>query len=161
MGIDPMHRGLYFAVLESEEVLVGSGFRGAKKLHAPNVRNAIGKLLDEYEPDYVVLEATEGSWRRARARRAIALIEREALEYGAGVRLVSRMGVQRAFSASGLTKHSIAQAIARHFPELERSVPPLRALGDSEPERMNVFDAASFALTALPAIKVDRWNAEA
>lgn len=161
MGIDPMRRGLYFAVIEGEERLVGSGCRGAKRLLTKNVRSTAGKLLDDFDPDYVVLEAPHASRRGQRARKAIQLIEHEALEYGAGVRLVSRHDVAHTFGESCTTKHAIAQAVARHFPELERSLPPERALGDSEAERMNVFDATSFALTALPAIKVDRWNAAA
>ena len=159
VGIDPMRRGLCFAVIESEERLLGWGCTGAPRLLARYVRKAIWKLLDEYDPDYVVLEAPEGSRRGRRARRAIEIIQHEALEYGSGVRRVSRRDVQRAFASNGTSKHEIAQAVARQFPELRRSLPPRRKLGDSERERMNVFDAASFAITTLPGIEVDRWNA--
>ena len=149
-------RGLCFAVFEGPRRLVAWGCMGAAKLKPKLVRRATEKLIDEYEPDFVVLEASHGSRRGHRARRAIGIVREESLDYGAGVRMVSRTGVREAFATTGFTKHEIAQAIAKRFPELARLLPPPRQLWRSEPERMNVFDAASFALTALPDVERGR-----
>lgn len=158
-GVDPTRRSLCYAVLEGEDCLLAWGCTRAPKLYAKRIRKAAWKLLDEFQPDFVVLESPEASRRGRRARRAIEILRFEALEYGAGVRLVSRQAVRAAFAPSAITKHEIAQRIAKHFPELRRSLPVPRRLGDSEQERMNVFDAASFALTAFPEIEHDRISA--
>lgn len=63
--------------------------------------------------------------------------------------MVSREDVREEFKASGATKHEIAAAISRQFPELAQKLPPKTKLWASEPQRMNIFDAMSFALTAL------------
>ena len=62
---------------------------------------------------------------------------------------MTRAQVAQHFEASGGTKYEIAVAITRWLPELEGYLPPRRKLWFPEDERMNVFDAVSFALTAL------------
>ena len=156
LGVDPTRRGLSFAVIEGNDRLVGWGSVGAKKLRTSLVRKAARRLIDEYQPDFVVLETPESSRRGRRSRRAIMTVRFEALEYAAGVRLVSRRQVQVAFASSGPTKTEVAKTIAARFPELKPSLPKERKPWASEDERMNIFDAASFALTALPGIELSR-----
>ena len=160
IGVDPCRRSLCYAVFESPDRLVAWGCKRAPKLHAHHVRRTTWKLLDEFQPDFVVLESIETSRRGRRARSAIEILHVEALEYGAGVRLVSRRDVCAALAQDDATKHGIAREIVSRFPELRRSLPAPRRLGQSEHERMNLFDAASFALTVLPAIAED-WSSMA
>lgn len=59
----------------------------------------------------------------------------------------SRAQVRQCFGHLGLaTKHSIAEAIAKHIPAFERFLPPVRKIWMSEDARMGLFDAATLVL---------------
>jgi hypothetical protein len=62
---------------------------------------------------------------------------------------VTRESVRRLFAPTGTTKFEIALAITKTFPELASRLPRKRKPWMSEDERMNLFDAVAFALTAL------------
>jgi hypothetical protein len=56
--------------------------------------------------------------------------------------------VKQAFSESGAsTKHEIAVAIAKRFPELAPRLPRFRKPWMSEDYRMSIFDAVAFGVT--------------
>ena len=56
--------------------------------------------------------------------------------------------IRQAFSETGaVTKHEIAQVLAKDFPELAPRLPPVRRIWMTEDCRMAIFDAASLALT--------------
>jgi len=64
--------------------------------------------------------------------------------------MVSRRAVRALFvSEGGATKHQVAVAIAKQFPELAPRVPLPRKPWMSQDERMSIFDAAALALVAL------------
>jgi hypothetical protein len=62
------------------------------------------------------------------------------------VKTYSRAQVIQYFAELGaVTKHKIAEAIAKHIPALSLYVPPARKPWMSENARMGIFDAAALA----------------
>ena len=108
-------------------------------------------LLLRYQSNCLVLENLDSVTRVSRRTRRVRVLE----EYGKRSRLqllrVSRTSVRAAFQDTGVTKREIALAVSHLFPELEPHLPPVRKPWMSEDERMNVFDAVSFALTLIPS----------
>lgn len=110
-------------------------------------------LICRYSPAFVVLEDMEHTQRRVRAARRIGAIAKYGVARKIRVQLVSRGAVRLLFSATGSTKYDIAVAIAKVYPELQPRVPRRRKPWMSEDERMNIFDAMSFALTAFRSLE--------
>ena len=107
--------------------------------------------MKRYEPEVVVLEDPERTQRQRRARGVIEILGNCATSADIYVETVTRREVREHFRESGETKWEIALAVSRWFPELEPRLPPRRRLWMPEDERMNLFDAVSFALTVLRA----------
>jgi hypothetical protein len=152
LAIDPLTRGFGFAVLDGPKLLLDWGVRATKPSPKPVERSLreIGRLLEGYSPDRVIVEDCLDRYSR-RGRRSQRLIERVvSLAGGRGipVRRISRGGLRRAFAAEqARTKYQIALAIVRRFPELAVRLPPIRKPWMSEPAQMGVFDSVAFALT--------------
>ncbi len=148
LAIDPTSKGFCFALLESSEKLLDFGCVEVAP-HAGEVKDKIAKILEEDMVDLVVVEDPMTSHRGRRALRRIqatldAAADRDLLLY-----MVSREEVKAQFQLSGTTKHEIAVAVGRQFPELSPRLPAKRSAWQAEAEAMNIFDAVSFALTAL------------
>lgn len=150
LAIDPTSRGFCFAVLQGEETLLDWGCVTVRKDASRDRRERVGKLMRRYKIRLVVLEDMAHSRRRKRARIFADDIEAFAREEGIAVLRVSRRAVQEEFQNVGTTKERIALAIARFFPELAARLPrPRTRPYMNEDARMNIFDALSFALTAV------------
>lgn len=148
IALDPSPRGIGFAVLEGSERLVDWGVARPRASDDESVIIRAEQLLHEHAPAMLVVEGEP----RRRGQRASRLIEKvQAMAYERGVWVVTTTydEVRREFAGSGSTKWEIAIAISRWFPELEHWLPRRRRPWKSEDERMNIFDAAAFALTAL------------
>lgn len=147
LAIDPSRRGFGFAILDGPVLLADWGLRRAKGKVKCLERAAA--LIRRYQPDVLVVEQTSapGCRRRERALRVIKSLLTLARGHRLRVRRISRRSVQRCFGArSPATKHQIAVALAVRFPELAPHLPPARKNnGDSEDERMAIFDAVAFA----------------
>jgi hypothetical protein len=104
-------------------------------------------LLAFYRPDVLVLENHQGrgSRRAKRIQALINLIAAHAAEQRMTTAAYSRADVRASFGLT--TKREIAEAIVREFPELVPRLPPVRRIWMSEDVRMNIFDAASLAIT--------------
>lgn len=150
LAVDPMCRGFAFVVLEGSERLLDWGardFRHANTTKAFLVR--VAKVVHDCDPSLIVVEADGHSRRGARARERIRSLVAFARKRGITVHQVARADVQKSFHASGTSKWDIAAAVARLFPDLETWLPYKRKLWTPEDDRMNIFDAASFAIVAL------------
>jgi hypothetical protein len=148
LAIDPLSRGVGFAVLEGQHNLIDWGIRTTGQ--ADNARSArvIDKLVDRFRPDILVLEDwhADGSRRCGRVQR---LLKRIATQEGKRV-LVSLV-TQREIRAIGplpctSTKQGRAGFLAERFPVLQAYVPPVRKPWMSEDDNMAIFDALSFAV---------------
>ncbi len=151
LAIDPLTRGVGFAVLDGPKELVDWGVRATKPSPKPVERSLreIVALLERYSPDRIIVEDCRGggSRRGRRSQRLIERIVRLADEGGIPVRRISRAGLRRAFALEhARTKYQIALVTVQRFPELAVRLPPVRKPWMSEPAQMGVFDAVAFAL---------------
>ena len=121
LAIDPSTRGFGFAVLEGLDRLVDWGTKSAWGNKNRQCLKKAEELIDYYQPDVLVLEncTAKPSRRCLRVRRLIEVIVELDAQWKVRVRRFSCRQVQAAFSAFGaVTKHEIATAIAKRFPEL-------------------------------------------
>ncbi len=149
LGIDPTTRGLGFVALEGSKHLIDFGSKYARGEETEEFVTCAEKLFERFQPELVVLEELEGSRRQKRAQERIQAILDRADERDIPILPAPRAAVLRTFEDTGTTKYEIACELARRFPDLASELPPERKLWRPEDERMNVFDALSFALTVL------------
>lgn len=147
VAIDPTRNGFAYAVLEGKECLIDYGLVGLPKDGSKTFSEMVAEVLERFEPEVVVLESPVKTRRRRRAKRRIKEAEAEALRHGIPFCAATREQVREALGWKGTTKYHLARAATRHFPELLRRLPPERKFYEPERERMNIFDAVSFALT--------------
>lgn len=151
LAIDPIHKGLGYAVFEPPRHLVACGISRVKGDKQTGAVAKFEKLLTDFRPDTVVLEDTKapGSRRRHRVRELIKKLATCASDRGVTVGSVSRSAVIECFSSPDerATKYSIAKWLVETFPELCLKLPKPRRAWDSEDERMSVFDALALAVT--------------
>ncbi len=145
-------KGFAYVVLEGPDSLIEWGVAQVSDPKRVRCLERVESLLQRYRPDALVLEdyLGEGSRRCRRVRSLIRGIAAVGRRHRLVVRYVSRAAVREAFADSGgTTKQAIATSIAFRFPELSPRLPPIRKTWMTEDERMNIFDAASFALTVF------------
>jgi hypothetical protein len=150
--MDPTVRGFGFAVMEAPDWLIDWGLKHVRREKNHGSLRKVGDLIDRYEPDVVVLEDTGASRSRRsqRVRRLIEDVEALAGKRGIEVRKFSPTRVQKFFlPLGGITRHEIAEALARRFPELEPKLPRLRRLWMTEDLRLRIFGAAALAFLCL------------
>lgn len=152
LAVDPTSFGLSFAVLEDQDRLVdwGGRWRASKSRNAQCV-DAVVALMRSYEPDLLVLEdcVARGSRRCGRVQNLIRELRRVAASRTLPVLLVPPPALRQTCAGSPrATKHEVALALTKRFPELAQQLPPPRKTWMSEDARMNVFDAAALAVTA-------------
>ena len=153
LAVDPTREGYCFAVFEGSSRLLEWG---CSRVPARNEKRFVGRialLFERFDPQLVALEDPQNTRRGPRAKKRITAIGEEAIRRDTYVEVVTREQVQRHFAEFGITKHNIAMAIAGRFPELKSRLPRKRKPWKLEDERMNIFDAASFALVVLA-----RWE---
>jgi hypothetical protein len=145
LSIDPSCRGFGFAVFEGSRTLLDWGVARVwgKGGHAFLAR--IDAMIDRYQPVVIVL-GRRRSRRGVRAERQVLLIGNLASSRRIPVRFVSQEAVRETFESTGTTKHQIAMALVRPFPELEMHLPRKRQRWTSEDERMNIFDAVAIVV---------------
>jgi hypothetical protein len=149
LALDTTSGGFAFAVLQGNETLIDWACSEVSKTKPQVWRGRVEKLLARYEPDLLALPDVEEPRRGRWAKRFTLDVESFATERGIAVRRVSRREVQEQFADSGVTKHEIAVAVTRLFPELASRLPRQRKPWMSEDKRMSIFDAVSFALVTL------------
>jgi hypothetical protein len=146
----PSTHGFGFAVFEGPFRPIDWGLKRApRQTRTPAIRK-LADLIEWYQPAVLVLEnhAGEGSRKSPRVQRVIAGMAGYAGKRNLALASYSRHMIRQAFAETGaVTKHEIAQLLARDFPELAPRLPPVRRLWMTEDCRMAMFDAASLALT--------------
>ena len=145
LAVDPTSRGFAWGYLRGAHALLGSGTVRVPTLTNGACLSRFELLLDRLTPDVVVLEEPERSRRCPRVVDLIRQMEVRARRRTVPVRRISRGEVEAAFGTR--TKHAVACELAESFPRLRRKLPRRRKPWESEDERMNLFDAVSFAVT--------------
>ena len=149
-AVDPMVRGFGFAILEGPDLLIDSGLREIRHKKNPTCLKRIAELLKQYELDAVIVEdyKGKGSRRCLRVQQLIQAIHSLATQRGIATYSFSREEIRNAFFRfEAFNKHQIATVITDHLPQLAHQLPPPRKIWRREDDRMNIFDAASLALT--------------
>lgn len=149
LALDPCTKGFGFAVFESSGRLLDWGVARVQSKSDEAFCTRLDAMTDRYAPSLILFEGGIGTRRSLRAVRRLALAGRYAKSHGIDTRAISRADVRARFEDTGTTKHEIAVAIARLFPELEQYLPPLRKPWMSEDDRMNIFDAVALAVTVF------------
>jgi Holliday junction resolvasome RuvABC endonuclease subunit len=155
LAIDPATRGFGFAVLEGPERLIDWGVKETKTDKKRRTLKLVGELIEWYRPNIIVLEDTgaQVSRRCNRVEELIEAIAKLAAQSNVKTRRVSKSEIREVFAeCPAQTKHEIAIAIGKRFPELAPRVPPFRKPWMSEDYRMSIFDAVALALGAFDKI---------
>ena len=150
LAIDPTSKGFGYAVLEGPDELIDWGVKEDRQNRNTRCLKQIAGLIERWRPDVFVVEEVRGKSSRRSLRVRELITETLNLAAVKGIRrfTITRPMIRITFATDGvLTKHHIATDIARRFPELARRLPPLRKPWISEPARMSIFDAVSYALT--------------
>jgi hypothetical protein len=148
LALDIAPKGIAFAVLEGTERLYDAGMT---YISEPSKRAYVEKVEDlllQYPPQVLVLEDTEASGfkKGLRSEYVIKRLELLALSKTLPVVKVSRKEILSVFRTKN--KYQTADAVARFFPELEGRLPHHRRSWENEKDRINIYEAVSFALTA-------------
>jgi Holliday junction resolvasome RuvABC endonuclease subunit len=109
---------------------------------------AVTRLIDWYHPAVLVLEdcASRGSRRYPRVRRLIQQLRALAGRLTLRCHVVPWRRLREVATGSPTaTKHQVAQALTRVFPELRKRLPPARRPWMSEDARASIFDAVALA----------------
>ena len=150
VAIAPFVRGVGFVVFSGPWMPIDWGIKWTEADKNPRSLAKVGELLERYEPDMLVFEdhAGEGSRRSGRVRRLLDAIEELAQKKNIATNRYSRARIRNCFSEFGaVTKHDIAEAIAKEFPEFGPRLPVKRKIWLPEHPNMSIFDAAALALT--------------
>ena len=153
LAVAPSTRGFGFAVLETPELLVDWGTKGARKDKNAKALQKFEKLLAQFQPDIVVLPDVSAKDVR-RASRIQKLVEQIAA-YSKTLKVrVTRFSPEqikrRLLGDRKRTKHDVAAFIAERFcVELGDCLPPKRQAWMSEDRRVDIFEAVGLALTCL------------
>jgi hypothetical protein len=151
LAVDPLSRGVGFAVLEGNDNLIDWGIKTTGQADNAKSARVIDKLIDRFRPDVLVLEDWDSAGSR-RCGRVETLLDRIAAKEGK--RVLVRLVTQRDIRAIGSlpltsTKQGRASFLAERFPELQAYLPPVRKTWMPEDDRMAIFDALSFAVASV------------
>ena len=148
LSLDITSKGIAYACLEGPKSLNFWGTLSVRDKSKNSYLDRAEELYERHLPHLLILEDLKGNGakKRARAKAVIHRLELFALGKSLPIFKVSRADVSLAFRAKN--KHEVAQTIAELFPVLKDALPGPRRPWENEVERMNVFDAISFALTA-------------
>jgi hypothetical protein len=155
LAVDPLSRGVGFAVLEGNDKLIDWGIKTTGQADNTKSARAIDKLIDRFRPDILVLEDWDSAGSR-RCGRVQTLLKRIAAKEGKRVlvRLVTRRQI-RAIGPLPLTstKQGRASFLAERFPDVQPFLPPVRKSWMPEDDKMAIFDALSFAVAYVGTTK--------
>lgn len=144
VSIETTSKGFAFGVLEGPERLIDWGSRRVKG-DVSTFLSKLGRVVDRYRPDGIVLEEPAGSRKGLRARSWLAWAEQLAVDRGLKAYPIERQILVSTVKIYGSTKHELACAIAEAFPELELHLPDRRKPWESEPRALAMFVAVARA----------------
>ena len=112
------------------------------------VSRKLNPLLDLHAPSLVVLRKRKASSAIENLLvPVIQIVRREVLGRSIGLRFLTAEMVKRFFFAHGCeTKHHVASALAKQYPELAWKLPAKRKPWETENHNMTIFDAAAIGV---------------
>jgi len=165
LGFHPHSRGFGWTVFEGPLApydwgLVSARASQRKEKNLVCLRR-LRTLLLRFEPEVLVIEAFEvrDSRRRARIARLCRGVVAMATEHGVDVAIYDRTQVRACFAAVGaVTRHEIAEAVARHLEPFRQHLPRRRQPWQAEDERMALFSSAALVLSHFRLGSSDPFN---
>lgn len=152
LALDVHPRSFGYVVFEGSDRLLDWGvrsYRSPKENPLPRVQKNLQVLFRDFAPGVLVVKeprARIGS----KLNRIMGSIRKQAARNHVSLRLLSKKAARRAFSdLESLTKHGVATALAKRYPELAWKLPPKRKPWQSEDYRMSIFDAAALGVAYL------------
>jgi len=151
LAIHPTSRGFGWALFENPMLPLDWGLASVKAKRSAYSLARFERLLDRYDPKFVVFEQFEE--RPARRYERIQDLCRKmiwlASERGIRTPIYSRDTVRECFKHCGTkTRHGIALSIADQIEIFRHRLPRERKRwGESEDARQSLFDAVALALT--------------
>ena len=149
VAIDPTSKGFGFAVIEVDLFLVDYGVARVWSARLREFVDRAYSVVEKYRPVMIILPSVSPAKSRRRTRAKLSALAGHLRQHHHAVVMLPRDIVLKTFDPSGTTKHEIAIAIAKAYPELTSRLPRKRRPWMSEDESMNVFDAVALALTVL------------
>jgi Holliday junction resolvasome RuvABC endonuclease subunit len=156
LSIYPTSRGYAFALFESPLSPYDWGVKDIPRQSANELLiDEIEYLIERYQPEILVIEdfEQEGFARHKRIQALYFSIRAMSERLGVSVITINKEQVLNAFKGfNAVTKHQIAQVIAREIEAFSHLLPKPRAAWMSESRRQGLFDAAALALSyyAMP-----------
>ena len=155
LAIVPHSKGIGFAVFESVRKPIDWGIKRVSGNKNVACLKKVDTLIENYQPDVIVVETTDDSRRCDRIKKLIAQITYRAQELGVEVANFSRREVMIIFSDKPIIKHDTAQLIAKRFPALRPRLPGPRKPWQSEDYRISIFEAIGLCLVWIGAADKD------
>lgn len=155
LAVYPTSRGFAFVLFEGPGIPHDWGVR---RITTTNKNAAtlerITKLVERYEPDILVFEATNTKSRRsARIIRFYRMLAHYAATKHLTVFRYTRADIRACFvSVGATTKMEIAKAISIQIPDFTHRLPPTRKVWMSEDTRQSLFDAAALGIAHYAAM---------
>ena len=151
MAVALTTRGLGYAVLEGEKLLVESGHMSVRKEDKnKQCLTKFEKLAAFYQPDVLVLQdvTAKGSRRAVRIKKLHRAVVSLARKQKIKVELISAKQLRTLLLGDPRgTKHEMAEMLAKLSPdELGSQLPPKRRVWESADSRMDIFDAVGLVV---------------
>ena len=150
LSIYPTSKGFGFVVMERGKKLIDWGTKRVRVPKSKKNRECVkraAKLMEEYQPDAVMLAESDDQKRCQRIRNLIRQIAKRTRAKGIEVVAVTRERVQKRFAPYGATtKYEIAKLIADWHPPLRPMLPRPRRPWESEDGRLGVFNAVAMTI---------------
>jgi hypothetical protein len=150
LALDITGKGIAYAYLEGPDKVESWGTAYVEEKSEDSYLARAEELYYRHEPNLLVIEDRKSplSKKGKRAKAVLREIESFASSRHLPVFRVSRKDVRLAFPEASKNKYQTAQAIAFLLPELEDDLPDVRRPWEAEKDRIHIFDAVTFALTA-------------
>ncbi len=146
----PNALGVGYAIFENPKKLLYQQLVRIRPMCSRKSKAFIEKLIDELQPDVVILEdpSAKNSRKRERVTKLIQDIVLACNSKDINVYQYSREHIQNVFEQFGkTTKYGIAVSISEWFPKLKSQLPRPWKLGHSEQHHQGMFDAISLGMT--------------
>jgi hypothetical protein len=150
LGIASTTRGFAFAVTEGPRRLVSWGLRRVPVATAKSVKT-MNKVLLKARPLFVAFEREDSLKKRHRGKHFDAVVTRACDAHGIMI-LNMGSGQTHSLCMPRKSKWSLADTLAKLFPELRDKVPPRRKPWQSEDDRIGLFMALAAAVSAWESL---------
>ena len=149
LAISPYTNGFGYAVFHSQQELIDWGVTNLYYNKYNTVLNRLDLLLNHYKPHAVtILKPNTTDTHKTLAMKITESLSKLCVLSTTPLLRLDREDVRNLFSTFGATtKESIATKLVEFLPELKIYKPPHRAVWEREHRNMQIFDAASLALT--------------